>query len=374
MDGMDNQFSYDFDLCRVCGKRHVDRSTGRAGEFMCRECRAEYSKLKVPKWLVACILLVCAAALAMCIYLGRMQGRYIVGTKALEAGDDVLVRAQELVEEHKQWSALGAIYEYLEENPSNAQVALEGMRMAMDLGFYDYAAYFENTYLLDKGFTDYELQEIYKYNDILKKFYDTNDAIDAVLAEFANIDTTNMSEEEIATLRKEAQDKIKVMAEDDSYDKDMACFAMAYLASDLSEVDSLLRKCVSYKPITASAASYLAKIERIKENFGAAESWIKQGEEVYGELIELRRVKATILLARGEYEEALSIMEELYSIAPEEQYVADTYSVALYALGKIDVMSRVIATAENGGYEFDEEFHALINGETTIRDYYVGED
>ena len=157
MDGMDNQFSYDFDLCRVCGKRHVDRSTGRAGEFMCRECRAEYSKLKVPKWLVACILLVCAAALAMCIYLGRMQGRYIVGTKALEAGDDVLARAQELVEEHKQWSALGEIYEYLEENPSNAQVALEGMRMAMDLGFYDYAAYFENTYLLDKGFTDYEL-------------------------------------------------------------------------------------------------------------------------------------------------------------------------------------------------------------------------
>ncbi len=374
MDGMDNQFSYDFDLCRVCGKRHVDRSTGRAGEFMCRECRAEYSKLKVPKWLVACILLVCAAALAMCVYLGRMQGRYIVGTKALEAGDDVLIRAQELVEEHKQWSALGEIYEYLEENPSNAQVALEGMRMAMDLGFYDYAAYFENTYLLDKGFTDYELQEIYKYNDVLKKYYDTNDAIDAVLAEYANIDTTNMSEEEISALRKEAQDKIKVMAEDDSYDKDMACYAMVYLASDLSEMDSLLRKCVSYKPITASAASYLAKIERIKENFGAAESWVKKGEEVYGELIELRRVKATILLARGEYEEALSIMEELYSIAPEEQYVADTYSVALYALGKIDVMSRVIAAAENGGYEFDEEFHSLINGEITIRDYYVGED
>ena len=41
MEQMEYQDAYGMDLCKVCGRRTIDRSTGNPHEFMCRECRQE---------------------------------------------------------------------------------------------------------------------------------------------------------------------------------------------------------------------------------------------------------------------------------------------------------------------------------------------
>ena len=100
----------------------------------------------------------------------------------------------------------------------------------------------------------------------------------------------------------------------------------------------------------------------------------QKGEAVNGENTELARAKATILLAKGEYEAALPISEEIYSLAPDYMYVADTYAVNLYALGMTDKMEEIISKAAETNYEFAEDFYQLINGEISVREYYVSEE
>ena len=147
-----------------------------------------------------------------------------------------------------------------------------------------------------------------------------------------------------------------------------------YLAGNLDESERYLKMAYNYAPLTEEIAGRLAVNERRKGFMSAAWEWVDKGEKVNAEGIEVRRAKATILLAEGKYEEALSVMEELYAFSPDGSYVRDTYCIALYATGNIDKMKTIMSEAKETGYEFDEEFHKVISNRMSIYDYYVEGD
>ena len=376
MDGTEQNDSFGAELCRVCGKRYIDRNSGNPEEFMCRECRKEFSKLRVPKWMTACVAVAVIAAVVMCVYLVSAFGEYhSIGKKAVAEREDVLRTAQEMAESGKQWSALGTIEEYLQDNPTNRDMAMEGTRMAMKYGLYDYAAYFIQNYISEKTSTRGEIREINGYVDKINRYYDTGDAIQAVFDGLAEIDAESMSEAEIEQLRQSIRDRILNFTKDKQYDEGLAYISAAYYASaDEEEAKEYLLKAADFPTAAPEACGRLAVYERQRGDFSKAEEWIKKGEAVNGENTELARAKATILLAKGEYEAALPISEEIYSLAPDYMYVADTYAVNLYALGMTDKMEEIISKAAETNYEFAEDFYQLINGEISVREYYVSEE
>lgn len=375
MDEVEYRNDYDWALCKVCHTRFIDRTSGNPREFMCKECRAELKKLKVPKWLIASMCVVGALAIAMIIYTVGLYSKNAIGRAGKAEGNNIVKEAEKLYEDGRQFTALRTLDEYLAEYPGNAELAIKATDMAMESGQYDFAAYFLNTYLWDKAFTDAEWLKIQQYIDRLNRYYDTVEKIDTVFTELTEEYRENMSDEEVEELRAVYRSKLLKVAEDEKYDAECVYFYYGnFLAASVDEGEKYLSESVNYLPSAAFTAARLAVNERRKGDFSAAERWISLGEQTNGEAIELVRAKATLALAKGEYNKALSLTEEIYGTAPDETYVRDTYGIALYANGETDKLNEVISEAESLGYVFDEDFFDVINGRKSVFDYYVGEE
>ena len=373
MDGF--QFEYDPGLCRHCHKRYIDRSSGNPNEFLCRECRAELTKLRIPKWLLLCMAVVITAAIVMSVYLGKIVMNNSTGIAALSEGEKILAEVDSLIAEHKNYSAMDVLYNYLEANPNNTGVAIRGMQKAMEIGQYDYAASIYNTYLSTKGFTDAEIKELNKIATELNRYYDTFDKVGEALSEYVSEVGTDMSDESKEALREKCYNSVLKLKDDKACENNVIYYCVGtYLAGNVDESERYLKMAYNYAPLTEEIAGRLAVNERRKGFMSAAWEWVDKGEKVNAEGIEVRRAKATILLAEGKYEEALSVMEELYAFSPDGSYVRDTYCIALYATGNIDKMKTIMSEAKETGDEFDEEFHKVISNRMSIYDYYVEGD
>ena len=375
MEGMEYRSEYDWALCKVCHTRFIDRSSGKPGEYMCKECRQELTKLRVPKWLIAALSIAVVLALVMCFYTGNMYRKNALGESGKLEGEKALKEAEELFVNGKQYTALIGIDEYLAQKPSNVEVALKAVEMSMESGQYDMAAYMINTYLLDKGLTDKEYYDLSLDIEKINAYYDTADAIYGIYSDMLSNLPENLSDEESERVAKEWADKILALADNEQYDEEYLYFFVGnYLSLEVAESPEYRRLVLNYPPTAAYAAGRLAVTERNKGNFDDALNWIEIGEETNGENPELVRAKATIELAKGNYAEGLSIIEWMYELAPDELYIRDTYGVALYANGKTDRLNEMMKEAESAGYEFEEDFYQVLSGEISVRDYYVKEE
>ena len=375
MDQMEYQDAYGMDLCKVCGRRTIDRSTGNPHEFMCRECRQEKTKLRIPKWLIIALSVAGAVTLAMVIYLVSMQGRFMVPDKQKSAGNEVLLKARELIAENKQWQGLGELDNYLKNNSGNVEIAQEALRLSMQYGFYDYAAYFINTYLMDKTFSDDELFEINGYMDELDKYYNTYDAINAVFTEISEASKEDLTEEEANAIRNEMKEKVLAIGQREDCEEKFADFYVAYyLCDSVEECEKYFTSAYGYLPIRAEACGRLAVMERRRGNFEEAERWIRKGKDTNGDSTELQRAELTIFLAKGEYDKTLPAAEELFYSDPQGTYVADTYIVALYANNETDKLNEFLSSCDDAEYGLEEDLYRLLDGEITVREYYVEEE
>lgn len=372
MEGMEYRSEYDWALCKVCHTRFIDRSSGKPGEYMCKECRQELTKLRVPKWLIAALGIVVILALVMCFYTGNLYRKNSVGGTGKIEGEKVLKEAEVLFEKGKQYSALIEIDGYLAQNPSNVEVALKAVKMSMESGQYDMAAYMINTYLLDKGLTDKEYLDLTLDIQKINAYYDTEEAIYNIYSDMLSNLSENITDEEGERIVKECTDKIFALAENKQYAEEYLYFFVGYyLSQEVAESDKYREMVLNYPPTASFTAGRFAVAERNSGNFDKALEWIKTGEKINGENPELVRAKATIELAKGNYAEGLSIIEWVYELAPDELYIRDTYCVALFANGKTDRLNEVMKEAENAGYEFEEDFYQVLNGEISVREYYV---
>ncbi len=359
-------------LCACCGTRRIDLNSGIPGEYLCKECRADFIKLKVPGWLKACMAVFTALALVMCIYMAGRYNKNAVSKSVRNEGANLLQRAEDLYHAGKQYTALISLDEYLEANPKNGDVAFRATEMAMNCGEYDVAAYFINTFLLDVGITDDEYDVLSRYVDRINTYYDTADAIEEKVSSVNESYNEQMTEEEMDEYIQRMRDEVLSITLSPKYDKEYAYFYYGlYFAEDVEESMEYLEMTLNYLPVAAYSYARLAVYERSKGNFEKSSELIAKGKKIEGEVEELVRAEATLDLATGDYVKALISMVNLYNTNPEGLYVRDTYCVALYACGETAELEKTIADAESVDYEFDEDFYQLINGEMTVFDYYV---
>lgn len=337
----------------------------------------EIMELHVPKWLSRSLCVAVLLAVAMCIYTVTAYSRNKLSVQAMDSGERVIVLAKDQYNNKQQFTALLTIDDFMQEHPKNVEVALEGVRMSMKSGYYDVASYFLSEYLLDAGFTDDELNELDGYIDLLNRYYDTSDAIDSAYADLGLGEDASLFAPENATLLAGYKESLMTLANDPRYDKELFYYVYSALCTLDEEEEAISSYMIAadYLPVACDVDSGMARYERGKGNYASAMEWIEKGESINAEYPDLVRAKATILLAEGEYEEALTIAEKLYEEYPDTDYALDTYCVALYANDKSVDLAMMRKEAEKVGYEFDELFYSLLAGEISVRDYYTtGED
>lgn len=331
--------------------------------------KPELAILEIPNWLKTALVILSAMVIVACVYSGSRLKEYNSARIGRSEEVNIIDTVESILREHRPFSAFMELENYLSEHSDDANTAFEGFKMAFECGQYEYAAYFCNTYLLDKGFTDSEIEILNDYIDEINVYYDTIDAVDAVFERLSEAAAGEYADENMAVNTK---NELLALLDNPSFADGIVYYYLGYyFSSDDDEAKGYLEKAYEYPPVAADAAAVLARLARQEGDFATAEKWIVNGENINAELYELLRSKATIALAKGDYENGLDMATTLYYENPDGLYVKDTYCAALYAADKLQVLEAVMAEEEAAGYVFGDDLYELINGEITVREYYV---
>lgn len=248
-----------------------------------------------------------------------------------------------------------------EQNPSSIQAAMKLVDVAMEHGYFDYAAYAINTYIAGKEVSDAEYNRLEDYSAVLERYYNTYDAYDAMFSE--NADISVETEEDVIA-------QLDAMLDNPEYDPATIYYYMGYCSLDEAERCEYFETCYQLDPTYTDAATQAGNCYRRAGDLEKARELLTAAYEEDKELPSVLRSLGVIELLDGNSKKGLSLAEEAYQIDKYEYYVADTYIVALVVNGKAEEAQTLKDSLEEE-CEFDEELQKFIDGEMTLEEYYM---
>lgn len=405
------------DLCKRCHRRKIDRSEN-SESVLCKDCREELIKLKVPPVItglgigIAVLVLVCIAIFAtdvMKFKTGQMDfdlSEYMGDSQEEEAeSEKAETREQDEGEgqdrEHRRLggpitteideasrayadladtgmvvTALDSMLEDLEADPDNVGMAVTLTDVAMKYSYPDYAAYAIDTYLAGESVSDDIYDRITEYIDKLDIYYNTCDIIDEIWTGFtdkaAALDE-DAPEDDYLELLQICHDEIEFCVGMDEYDQAYLYYELAYICQDEEERIRHLKDCVAidanYYDAQAQLGTYYRRQGELEKARGILESAYTVNKESYT----VQRSLATLELTEGNLELGLEYAKSAYEIYSEGTYVVDTYVVALAANGQEEEAETILKQWEEEGYIFDDDFYSFLAGSMTLEEYYIGD-
>ncbi len=354
----------DYGLCKRCRRRSIDRSEN-PDSVLCRDCREELIRLKIPPvfYIVgAAVILMAAFTFAVSAGGFRNFGSYN--------------NANGTAEEGYVLTAMDNLLEILEENPDNKDTAVKLADIGMEYGYYDYAAYAIQEYLVGKEVSDFQYAKVNGYITKLEIYYDTYDLYEEIWEEaFGDIsyaDEAEISPEDIYSRMDEVSRELSEYIGKDGYDQALLYYYLGNVSAETEEMMEYYEKCIALDPYYYDAQASIAAYYRRQ---GELERARQQLEEIYAvnkESFEVLRVYATLELVEGNLKQGLDYALQAYELYPEGNYVIDTYIVALVANGKTEEAEELVREYEEE-YVFDDDLYAFLNGEMTLKEYYIGD-
>lgn len=408
---------YTQDMCKRCHRRKIDHSENPQS-ILCKDCREELIKLKVPPIMigagigVAVLVVVCIAMfvtdimkfkrgeypLDLSTYLSEKEQeeedtkeedektedtedtesnlpRRLDNRTSLEIDEAARAYAN-LADTGKVGSALDGMMADLEKDPDNIGMAVTLADVAMKYSYPDYAAYAIDTYLTGKNVPDDVYERIMGYIDKLNIYYDTYDVVEEAWSDLGGwmeeLDDT-AGEEEYAELLQFCHDEIEVYLDMEEYDQAYINYELAYICQDEEERIRHLEDCIAADPNYYDANAQLGTYYRRSGDLEKAREILEKSYAVNNEDYSLQRSLATLELTEGNLAEGLAFAKSAYETYPEGNYVVDTYLVALFANGEDEQAGEILQQWEEQGYEFDEDFYSFAEGNMTLEEYYIGD-
>lgn len=343
----DDEFSEMY--CRKCGIRTIDKSDNPNSE-LCTQCREEAIHYPIPKWIYLVgvgILLLLAVS-----FIGFPQN----------------LKTFRLIEGSTQRANKGYVYSTLSELESmlkkapKKRIAVKMVDIAMAHGYYDYAAYGIDTYLVGEDVSDSEYTRITNYIDKLNCYYNTYDQYEQMIS-----DTSPTSE----SANRQIINQLKGLLNRPEYLNETLYYYMGYTATDEGERCEYFEKCYELDPTYTDAAAQIANSYRREGDIETAREYLESAYAENRESASVLRSKAVIEMLSGNNEEAVQLAKEAYELNPNEWYVADTYLVAVATNGEVEDAKSMKKEFETDGYEFDEELEQYLDGDCTLEEYYM---
>lgn len=404
-----------YDLCERCHIRKIDRSENPKS-VLCKDCREELIKLKVPPLmigagvLVAVIVLLCVGMFTVDIVRYKMgsdgfvyessnfeqeaseddqeeasgsSGGSAIDEKRrleyqiMEANPNLVCQAYaEMADMGMVVTALDDMLDDLEEDPDDLEMAVTLVDVAMKYSYPNYAAYAMDTYLAGKSVSDDVYDRISGYYDELEIYYNTCDLIDEIWESFSeDIEALGEdgAEEDYMQLIQICHDEIEEYLGMEEYDQALLYYDLAYICQDEEERVEHLWECVGYDENYYDAQAQLGTYYRRQGDLERARTILEASYLVNREAYPVLRSLATLELVEGNLEQGLDFAQQAYDLYEEGDYVADTYLVALIANGEMEKAETLIREWENKGYIFDDDFYSFQMGDMTLEEYYIGD-
>lgn len=409
------------DLCRRCKRRRIDRSENPES-ILCRECREELIKLKIPPVMIVTGILVlgivgiCLLSFGVKYMMGGGYGKYLLTNQAQSDYDDSEYGTDDGYDEDYEYAAdepaepeaepqesllqknssfgkdlllttecreavdytesgyvvtgLNRLLTILEENPDNINAAVVTVDLAMRYTYPDYASYVIQNFLVEKTVSDEIYEKITGYIDELNLYYDTSDKADEIWNQAAEA----WGEGSLEALNA-YHDGLAACLEDEAYDQAFLNYCLFYACIDEDEQVEHLKNCLAINDNYSDAKAQLGVYYRNKGELDKSRQLLEAGYQNNKEVYSVTRGLATLELVENELEQGLIHAKEAYDMYPEGDYVADTYIIALRANGQEEEAERLTKELEEQGYFFDDDFYEFQKGEMTLEEYYtIGEE
>lgn len=347
---------YDANLCKKCHNHMIDRSENDKS-CLCRECREEYIKLKIPKWIYAVM-----AAIVICMIVAFTNFPTMIKDYAKYAN------ANRKAENGYVITALNDLVEVVEKYPGSKKMAMRLTDIGMRYQYYDYAAYAIDNNLAGREVSDAEYDRLDGYIRLLDKYYATYDLADALGADFE----TATTEDEYYAVMDEYYNGLEAELDNNTYDRALIYYYMSYATDDLEKREECLKNCLEESEFYFDAAAQLATHYRRMGDFEQAEEILEREYSINKEDWSLLRSYATLKMAQNQPEKGLEFAKEAYNQYPEGDYVIDTYIIALAANGQMEEAQEIKTTWEEQGYVFEDDLEQFLAGKMTLQEYYVG--
>lgn len=341
-----------YTFCKKCQRKYVDRSENPES-VLCKDCREELIKLKIPKvfYIVGAVVFILTVSL-MILSMGSFK-------------DSASYSVDGLVDDGYVITAMDNLITILEEQPDFQGMAIKLADIAMEYGYYDYAAYAINNYLVGKELSNNNYVKISGYIDRLDIYYDTCDLSEEILE---TIGETDDFYEIIETYNQ----KLSQYIGNEKYDQALIYYCLGYMTADYDRGIEYFKKCVEINPCYFDAQAQIAIYYRRKGDLGKARQILEETYAINRENYAVLRAFATLELTEGNLESGLDFASRAYEMYADGDYVVDTYIIALAANGRIDE-ARALVSEYESEYVFDEDLYVFLDGNMTLEEYYIGE-
>lgn len=335
--------------CAAC-KQNLKDTSDNPESLFCTSCREQLIHYPFPKWLLG----VMVAVAALCVV--------------------AFWRVPSLVRDYDAYKAAEAAYEGSRYNTAaNAYLALSdkyqnGKRIHERLFLslckaqrLDEAGVVFETYLAGKDGNGETYEEINDYATWLTGYYNT-------LYEVYQISESTDREDVPAMYA-----KVDALKSNEECDAAAVRVYLGQFTDDREQTLQLYREALELEPrytmIEAQIGNILRRLGRMDEAKAAYEQALKarpEDQDAYKGL-------GVLYLMEGNVEQGLTYAKQAYEWNPSGQYMAESYAVALYEIGRKDeALALYESLKKDENYQTDDEYEAYFQGKATLKDLYIG--
>lgn len=247
---------------------------------------------------------------------------------------------------------------------SSKRVPIKMVQIAMEYGYYEFAEYAMETYLIGEWIPVTEADMLNNYTDERQRYYDTCNACQDIIdnADYTNKDVEN-----------EIMVQISNLLENPQYDTATLYYYIGSMTSDESVRSSYYEACYNMNPNYIWAAVDAAESYRRAGDIKKARELLMIAHERDKEDAATLCGLAIAEALEGDFSKGLSHAKEAYQIYAEGDCVAETYIVFLAASGDKKSAQSIKDSLEQEGYYFEDKVQEFLNGKVTFIEYYMDE-
>ncbi len=341
--------------CSMCHQAPADR-TENPNSRLCKRCREQAIRYPLPR----IFLPVALAVLALTLF------AYTQMPKSL-ADYRIYATAEKRIEQGMLYDTLSQLEQATQRHPDSTDLSVRLVTLSMDYGRYDYAAYCMNTYLVGKSLSDTVYGDMIHYQNILNSYYDTLDELQSIFDQLSE----DTDQEPAAAIIKE---KLKELEKNPQMYQPLIWYYLAQFSEDPEEYKTYLLQCLEKNPMDFTAIADLGTRLRREGDLDGARSYYEQVLHYEKEEALACRGMAILCLLDGKMEEALTFARTAYESDPDAVYVRDTCLITFFENGMTKEAEQMKQEMQEVGTPAEEDTEALLNGEITLREYYIEED
>ena len=255
--------------------------------------------------------------------------------------------------------------EVIGRHKETTDIAVTAVDIAMENGYYEYADYLLETYLVGEEVSDTVYNRMNGYVDKIDSIYYVYDEYENIQS---NLDSSLSPDQAMSQVKQ----SIKKLLNDNKYDKATIYNDLAMFASDAEEQKDYLKKCIEKDPKLLEPQVQLANAYRREGNITEAENMLNKVITKERDHVGAKRGLAILKMLEGNYSEAVELARFAYENDKEYAYVYETLAIALYFDGQVEESNKIIEEFIAAGNELEEDTKNLLSGQLTLNEYYQG--